>query len=195
MIRAEERPMAAAADFSPIPLVPASGRSGRLCRPGFSSKRRAPIAGSSDREATILPFPSRFAPRRCRMWSTSVARRRSLPIARDVEPGLDPANTAGALDRAPDAPLRLTRRGVLVLAGVTALIAVSLLVLARASASRSGGSVSRPSTVTVRAGDTLWSIANVVAPTRDPRDVVADLMRLNRLTSTDVSAGQQLRTR
>jgi LysM domain len=185
--------MAAAADFSPTPSTPSSDRSGRSCRFDPPSRRRLPVSTSTDHGA-ILRLPSRAASGRCRVRWTSSRHRGSLPV--DIETGLDLAHAAGALDRAPDAPpLRLTRRGVVVLAGVTALIALALLVLARASAPHDAGSVRPASSVTVQAGDTLWSIASVVAPTRDPREVVAELMRLNRLTSSDVAAGQQLRTR
>jgi LysM repeat protein len=49
--------------------------------------------------------------------------------------------------------------------------------------------------VTVQAGDSLWVIAQRVAPTRDPRDEVAQLRKLNHLTSDTVDPGQSLRVR
>ncbi len=41
-------------------------------------------------------------------------------------------------------------------------------------------------------GDTLWSVAERVAPTADPRDVVDAIMRLNALSSARLDAGQQV---
>ena len=49
-----------------------------------------------------------------------------------------------------------------------------------------------PSELSVAPGETLWSIAERVAPDRDPRTVVAGIQRLNRLPTPDVRAGQIL---
>jgi LysM repeat protein len=46
--------------------------------------------------------------------------------------------------------------------------------------------------VTVQAGESLWAIAGAVAPDRDPRDVIADIVQLNNLSSGGVVPGQQL---
>jgi Tfp pilus assembly protein FimV len=93
-------------------------------------------------------------------------------------------------------PLRLTRRGVHVIAAVLALAALGLVLLARASAPAAPAAPSRPTpaTVIVRAGDTLWSIASRLAPQRDPGAEVADLQRLNRLGAAGLVPGQVLRT-
>lgn len=49
-----------------------------------------------------------------------------------------------------------------------------------------------PASVVVQPGDTLWSIAAAVAPTRDPRQVVFDLRQRNQLASVVVVPGQVL---
>ncbi len=101
-----------------------------------------------------------------------------------------PADTA-------QAPLRLTRRGVQVVAAAVAVLAIGLVVLARASApSASAGSTARavPDTVTVQSGDTLWAIASRLAPQRDPQSEIGDLQRLNHLTGVALVPGQVLRT-
>jgi Tfp pilus assembly protein FimV len=99
-----------------------------------------------------------------------------------------PAHVGGA------APLRLTRRGVVVLALAVALLGLGLVWLARASAPRPAGpAASAPHAVTVQAGDTLWSIASRVAPDRDPRAEVAELQQRNHLTSVALTPGQVLR--
>jgi Tfp pilus assembly protein FimV len=46
--------------------------------------------------------------------------------------------------------------------------------------------------VVVRGGDTLWSIAERLAPARDPRDVVAELEQVNHLPGAVVLAGSRL---
>ncbi|MEJ1156276.1 LysM peptidoglycan-binding domain-containing protein [Microbacterium marmarense] len=94
--------------------------------------------------------------------------------------------------------LRLTVRGRRVFAAMAALplvIALSIAVISggAAMASRDSGvaSVSYES-VTVGTGDSLWSIAEEVAPAADPRDVVDAIVRLNALDSANVLVGQRL---
>lgn len=58
----------------------------------------------------------------------------------------------------------------------------------------SGGLVpSAGSSITVGAGDTLWSLADQVDPDADPRDVIAAIMSLNELSSPTLQPGQVLR--
>ncbi len=98
------------------------------------------------------------------------------------------------------APLRLTRRGRIVLIGVPlVLLAVFLLSLsgffnspAKASDSTADLAVTPTVTVTVQPGQSLWSIAGAVDPGRDARDVVADIVQLNNLSAGSVLPGQQL---
>ncbi|GGH89281.1 hypothetical protein GCM10007170_00310 [Arthrobacter liuii] len=100
----------------------------------------------------------------------------------------------------PSAPLRLTRRGRIVLIGVpVVLLAVFLLSLsglfnspAKASDSAADLAVTPTVTVTVQAGQSLWTIAGAVASDRDARDVVADIVQLNNLPAATVLPGQQL---
>jgi hypothetical protein len=92
--------------------------------------------------------------------------------------------------------LRLTRRGRLVAAAATLLIAVLTLVgVASRVGSLSESSpvpASAPAQVVVAPGETLWSIAARVAPERDPRTVVARIRDLNGMSTGDVRAGQTL---
>lgn len=97
-------------------------------------------------------------------------------------------------------PLRLTRRGKIVLIGIPLVLLAALLLSlagffnspARASDSAADLSVTPTVTVTVQAGESLWAIAGSVAPQRDARDVVADIVQLNNLTGGTVLPGQQL---
>ncbi|MDQ0821881.1 LysM repeat protein [Arthrobacter sp. V4I6] len=108
--------------------------------------------------------------------------------------------SAGRAGGARPAPLRLTRRGRFVFFGLP-LILLAAFVLsfsgflnAPAKASESAAELSLTPTVsvTVQPGDSLWAIAGSVAPERDPRDVVADIVQLNNLEAARVLPGQTL---
>lgn len=93
--------------------------------------------------------------------------------------------------------LRMTRRGRRVLLGLFALplaAAVSFATFSdmTAAASSEAGQIVEFATTTVLPGDTLWSIAALIAPEADPRDVVDSIMRLNQLNGAAISVGQQL---
>lgn len=99
---------------------------------------------------------------------------------------------------APRTRLRLTVRGRRVLAFLAALPAIAVLAFAvlaggSALASHEGGAPAGSfQTVTVSAGDSLWSIAGEIAPSADPRDVVDALTRLNALDGVTLTPGQEL---
>lgn len=98
----------------------------------------------------------------------------------------------------PRTRLRLTTRGRRLLAFVAALpavIALAWAVLGGGSALASletGASAASFETVTVASGDTLWSIAEEIAPAADPRDVVDALASLNAVDGAALRAGQRL---
>lgn len=96
--------------------------------------------------------------------------------------------------RAPQSGVRLTRRGRVVL--VLAMLTVALLafVLGRAGSSQAATPQARVpyAQTTVHAGETLWSVAQRVAPSHDPREVIAQITRLNHLSTSAVQVGQQL---
>lgn len=91
------------------------------------------------------------------------------------------------------APLRLTRRGVVVLVAVVGLLGLGLVWLAARSAPTAAAPRPVPASATVRAGDTLWSIASRVAPQADPRAEVAALQHANNLPGAQLVPGQILR--
>lgn len=91
--------------------------------------------------------------------------------------------------------VRLTRRGRLLIVLVLAGLLLAAFSLGRAGSSQAA-SHAGPSTplvsTTVHRGETLWAVAQRVAPGVDPREVVAQLQRLNHLNSSSLQAGQQL---
>lgn len=105
---------------------------------------------------------------------------------------------ASAYRSAPATRLRLTRRGRRVLAGLAALPAVAALGAAIVSGGGALASLeeSAPAgtfdTVTVMPGESLWSIAESIAPQADPRDVIDDIVRLNALGGAQLQAGQTI---
>lgn len=96
---------------------------------------------------------------------------------------------------AQQAPLRLTRRGRVVLAAVAALAVAGLsLLAANAAQATNQPAPSRQDLVQVmvRPGQSLWSVAESADPDQDTRTVIKQIIDLNSLSSDTVSAGQQL---
>jgi hypothetical protein len=98
--------------------------------------------------------------------------------------------------RPPVSRLRLTRRGRFV---VTSLAAGPLVALALVTALNSGiatattdASTGSFEYVTVTAGQSLWELAESIAPTADPREVISDIARLNQLESSEVHPGVRI---
>ncbi|MCU1555694.1 MAG: LysM peptidoglycan-binding protein [Arthrobacter sp.] len=108
--------------------------------------------------------------------------------------------SAGGAGCGRQAPLRLTRRGRFVFFGVPLILLAALILSfsgflnapAKASESAAELSLTRTVSVTVQPGESLWAIAGSVAPERDPRDVVADIVQLNNLEAARVLPGQTL---
>jgi hypothetical protein len=95
-------------------------------------------------------------------------------------------------------PLRLTRRGRVVVAGLAVLLvsALSLLVAgaAQATSHATPASSARHSLaqVTVRPGQSLWSVAESADPGVDTRLVIQRILRLNALHGDTVFSGERL---
>lgn len=94
--------------------------------------------------------------------------------------------------------LRLTRRGRIVF---TALASIPLVVWALVAVLGSGGAAAdvrspAPASsfeyVTIGQGDSLWAIAEALAPDGDPRELVDEIIRLNGLGDAVVEPGQRL---
>jgi len=100
--------------------------------------------------------------------------------------------------QAASVPLRLTRRGRIVVA-VAATLLVSLLSLLGAQAAQATSHSGSPrvanrnlTQVVVRPGQSLWSVAESADPNADPQQTMQQIIELNGLTSDAIMAGQQL---
>jgi len=154
----------------------------------------------------LLPVPAAPA----ELLPVPAARPECLPVpaARPEPPhGLAPrprlapdqaARNQAARNQAARVPLRLTRRGRVVVAVATALLlaVLSLVIAASAQATShpapSGAAQRNLAQVTVRPGQSLWSVAENADPDADTRVVVQQIIELNGLTGNVVFAGQRL---
>jgi len=94
-----------------------------------------------------------------------------------------------------EAPLRLTARGRRVLLVVVLLMVGVALALMQAEGASADGPTGAVEVVrhVVQPGETLWGIARQVAgPGEDVRDVVLQLVELNRMPSAGLMAGQSI---
>jgi hypothetical protein len=90
-------------------------------------------------------------------------------------------------------PVRLTRRGRLLLLLTLMTLVLVAFSVGRTTAGASSDAPRAPRTTVVQPGETLWSIASRVAPGADPRAVVTQLSDLNSLGAAPIVAGQRLR--
>jgi len=100
--------------------------------------------------------------------------------------------------------LHLTRRGRVVfttlaaipLAAVALALALNGGIAAAEGANAGAATVADVATVfdyvTIQSGQSLWQLAETIAPTSDPRDVIAEIVSLNQLPSENVQPGQRL---
>ena len=99
--------------------------------------------------------------------------------------------------------LRLTTRGraVFSVLGATVIsVTMAAIILGGATAtatsatSMEAGLTDSPAFdyVQVESGQSLWQLAESVAPGADPRDVIYEIVKLNQLSTPEVHPGQQL---
>ncbi len=131
------------------------------------------------------------------------------PRSNGLRPSLRPSHRPSLRPSAPrptrpapvvPAGLRLTRRGRLTLVALIAALAFLAITAGQAAfglfeaQAGSGGSTSSDaaSTWVVQPGETLWSIAQKVAPNTDPRETVARIVSMNDLPGAEVAVGQEI---
>jgi LysM repeat protein len=90
------------------------------------------------------------------------------------------------------APLRLTRRGRIVVLVALLVLAVGLVALAAVPGQAADPTTGSPPTTVVAPGDTLWSVAGRYAPGRDRFRMIDEIRRLNGISDYTVHPGQRL---
>ena len=93
--------------------------------------------------------------------------------------------------------LRLTPRGralarLAVVASLSILLLSGFSIFNGASASSDASVTSPYIKISVKPGETLWSIAAMVASEGDRRDMVAEIVEVNHLKNPELYAGQKL---
>lgn len=102
-----------------------------------------------------------------------------------------------ALGRPAPMRLRLTRRGRAVVGSLATLFVVGMLAIvamfsgAQAVAAADVGAAEF-GYVVVQPGDSLWQLASDLDPKADPRDLIAEIVRLNQLDSSGLQAGEAI---
>jgi len=161
------------------------------------------LSGLQEDDPGDTPGPQQTAPASRRdtpdvRHAARSGRPRDTPAARSGRPRDTPAARSGRPRDTPVAPLRLTRRGRVVVALAAALLVtmVSLLLAGVAQATNDGPSprAARENLVQVivRPGQSLWSVAESADPDQDTRAVIQQIIDLNSLNGDTVFAGQQL---
>jgi nucleoid-associated protein YgaU len=147
-----------------------------------------PQTGAGRGPQSSAPAARRDAVRR----GARLARRDGLTGVRPVRGGGCASEVAPR--KASPAPLRLTRRGRRVVAGLSMAIGLGIAAVTVAVEVASGGGLqlAGSSTVVVQPGDTLWSLAERLAPQEDPRAVIDAIVDLNGLAGTELLPGQVL---
>lgn len=162
----------------------------------------APAAGGRPAVAGGEPRSSSIPPAGIRPKEPTLLSRRGV-LAEPVA-ATEPVVLTGRVLARPGVsptPIRLTRRGrvvvaALVVAGLTiAVLLASVLASGGAQATNHGqarAGYRGMHKIVVRPGQTLWSIASAAEPTADTRVVVQQIMTANALTGTTITAGQLL---
>src|SRR5215831_6978818 len=143
--------------------------------------RREPVRPAAQDQAA--------APRQAAAPGRPAAAGRAIAAGRAAAPGRAAART----------PVRLTRRGRLVVTAAAVLVAgavsMTLAGVAQATghpAATAGHARDGVTKVLVRPGQNLWSLAERYAPDADTRLVVQEILQLNSMSTDQVQPGQVL---
>ena len=118
--------------------------------------------------------------------------------SREQAPRPRPASNQATRPETANPPLRLTRRGRVVVAVAAALVLAALSLVIASTAQATNHPVSARAAqqglaqVTVHPGQSLWSVAESADPAADTRVVIQQIIELNGLTGNVVFTGQRL---
>jgi LysM domain len=154
------------------------------------------LVPAPSRPVPSRPVPSRPVPSRPVPSGLVPPRPDHLPVRASER-----AHSRREHSRRDRVPVRLTRRGRLVVGALAVVLAAAIMTVISMAASggaqaanhgRQGAGYQGLRQIVVQPGQTLWSIAAKAEPSADPRLVVAQIMAANSLTTTAVQAGQEL---
>ncbi len=135
----------------------------------------------------------RMAPvRSARREPSGVSLAERVVLDRSVGWSSDLRMSTTALRRGNEKNARLRGRIVLFAATILTLVGLVVAFGQLADASDTSGPQSSEVTMTVESGDSLWTIATVVAPSIDPRETIERIRELNGLRGSVIVPGQQL---
>jgi LysM repeat protein len=131
--------------------------------------------------ATMTPFPASSA-----LIRPIRGQKSSLPSRRSPSVNSSATRTSG--------PVRLTKRGRIVLATLASVLLSVMVVLSGQITADAGSASGGPAlaTVVVQPGESLWSIASKAAPAADPRETIALIRDLNGMQGSTVVPGQSV---
>lgn len=90
------------------------------------------------------------------------------------------------------AGMRLSRRGRRVVAALATAVMLTVLSGIGAMQASADDRSRDTAVIVVGPGQTLWEIAQVVAPGADPRETIYRIQRLNHMSTSDLAEGQEL---
>src|SRR4051812_9718842 len=160
--------------------------------PGESAPTRPAVAA----RATNSRVGAEVTVRRPATGGAAVRRsHRCRPAVREAggTVAVTPRRRAARTPAVPKPSLHLTRRGRLVALLLLLVLVTLAFSVGRVTTTALGAEDGPGQQVVVQQGDTLWSIAERIAPDSDPRAVANDLMAVNGLGSPSLEVGQHLR--
>ena len=169
----------------------------------MSPATMSPVRMSSATMSPARMSTARMSPVRMNTVSTSAVRPRAAGTGTAGHLRVASTGPTAAWGRATQtgtaapAASHLTRRGRLALVAVIVAVLFGVFSLGRSAAEAAPEpQASLPAPVvqlaTVQAGESLWSLAERIAPDNDTREVVAQIRRLNDLNDSHLQVGQQL---
>lgn len=119
-----------------------------------------------------------------------------MALAAPFPAARSPRRPARPRPTAPSSSLRLTRRGRVVIALASVLFLFGVTVLSGVFSADAGSSAAEQGRATgvvvVQSGESLWQIAQAIAPQADPRETVTTIRELNGLGDGPVVPGQSI---
>jgi nucleoid-associated protein YgaU len=173
-----------------------------LCYKSYRRSIEHPFEGQAPTGLSHRSTRSESSGRNVRKKGTTMAIAAPFPAARATRTPSRPVRSRAAAPTRPIRPasasagLRLTRRGRVVLGVVSTVFLLLVVLFSGRLSADAGTSLSdqgrATGVVVVQAGESLWQIAQAIAPQADPRETVTLIRELNGLGEAAVMPGQSI---